>query len=110
MKLEPLFVVAARTLGGSSFRILNVGSIPALTPALFSTGALCFATSMGAFGTAFTLATDINVLPITIYTEFTLSANIASAAMLSVVLGLITWVMLVAARCFSGTTSTTGAA
>lgn len=53
---------------------------------------------MGAFGTAFTLATDINVLPITIYTEFTLSANIASAAMLSVVLGIITWVMLLAAR------------
>ena len=73
-------------------------TLPALTPALISTGALCFATSMGAFGTAFTLATDINVLPITIYTEFTLSANIASAAMLSVVLGIITWVMLLAAR------------
>ena len=70
-------------------------------PALLSTGAICFATSMGAFGTAFTLATDINVLPITIYTEFTLSANIASAAMLSVVLGLITWAMLVLAR-FAG--------
>ena len=68
-------------------------TLPALTPALISTGALCFATSMGAFGTAFTLATDINVLPITIYTEFTLSANIAS-----VVLGIITWVMLLAAR------------
>ena len=40
-------------------------------------GAICFATSMGAFGTAFTLATDINVLPMTIYTEFTLRANIA---------------------------------
>lgn len=65
---------------------------------------------MGAFGTAFTLATDINVLPITIYSEFTLSANIASAAMLSVVLGLITWIMLVAARHFSGSSTVTGAA
>ena len=31
-------------------------------------------------GTAFTLATDLNVLPMTIYTEFTLNANIATAA------------------------------
>ena len=42
---------------------------------------------MGAFGTAFTLATHINVLPMVIYTEFTLEANIAMAAALSFVLG-----------------------
>lgn len=108
-KLDPQYEEAARTLGASSFRILKDVTLPALTPALFSTGALCFATSMGAFGTAFTLATDINVLPITIYTEFTLSANIAAASMLSVVLGLITWIMLVAARHFSGTSSAIGA-
>lgn len=108
-KLDPMYEEAARTLGATSFRILKDVTIPALAPALYSTGALCFATSMGAFGTAFTLATDINVLPITIYTEFTLSANIASAAMLSLVLGLITWAMLVAARCFSSSTSMSGA-
>ena len=39
----------------------------------------------------FSLATDIDVLPMTIYTEFTLRANIATAAALSIVLGLITW-------------------
>ena len=39
---------------------------------------------MGAFGTAFTLATRINVLPMVIYTEFTLKANIAVAAALVV--------------------------
>ena len=65
--------------------------IPGLKPAFISAGAICFATAMGAFGTAFTLATDINVLPMTIYTEFTLRANIAIAAALSVVLGAITW-------------------
>ena len=101
-KIDPMYEEAARTLGASSFRILKDVTLPALAPALF--------TSMGAFGTAFTLATDINVLPITIYTEFTLSANIASAAMLSVVLGLITWIMLVAARHFSGSSTVTGAA
>ena len=97
-KIDPVYEEAARTLGAPSWRIMRDVTLPALLPALVSTGAICFATSMGAFGTAFTLATDINVLPITIYTEFTLSANIASAAMLSVVLGVITWVMLLAAR------------
>ena len=77
--------------------------LPALKPALISAGALCFATSMGAFGTAFTLATRINVLPMTIYTEFTLQANIAAAAALSVLLGLITWAALAVARSVAGT-------
>jgi putative spermidine/putrescine transport system permease protein len=57
---------------------------------------------MGAFGTAFTLATDIQVLPMTIYTEFTLRANIVTAAALSIVLGLITWLVLVLARAAAG--------
>ena len=53
---------------------------------------------MGAFGTAFTLATGINVLPMVIYTEFTLEANIAVAAALSFVLGAVTWIVLAVAR------------
>jgi putative spermidine/putrescine transport system permease protein len=93
-KLDITQEEAARTLGASSLRILIDVTLPALTPALVSTGAICFATSIGAFGTAFTLATEINVLPIVIYTEFTLSANIATAAMLSVVLGFVTWLSL----------------
>ena len=57
---------------------------------------------MGAFGTAFTLATRINVLPMVIYTEFTLHANIASAAALSFVLGVATWLVLALARQAAG--------
>jgi putative spermidine/putrescine transport system permease protein len=76
--------------------------IPALMPGLISSGAICFATAMGAFGTAFTLATDIDVLPIVIYTEFTLSANIAMASALSILLGLITWGALYLARTAAG--------
>ena len=49
-KIDPMYEEAARTLGASSFRILKDVTLPALAPALFSTGALCFATSMGAFG------------------------------------------------------------
>jgi putative spermidine/putrescine transport system permease protein len=79
--------------------------LPALAPALIASGAICFATSMGAFGTAFTLATDIKVLPIVIYTEFTLLANIAMAAVLSIVLGVITWVTLAASRALAGATA-----
>jgi putative spermidine/putrescine transport system permease protein len=101
-KLDPAQEEAARTLGASPLRTLFDVIIPAMVPALVSTGAICFATSIGAFGTAFTLATEINVLPIVIYTEFTLSANIATAAMLSVVLGLVTWLTLFLARIFSG--------
>jgi ABC-type sulfate transport system permease component len=59
---------------------------------------------MGAFGTAFTLATRINVLPITIYTEFTNYANFAIAAALSIVLGILTWLVLNLARTFAGST------
>ena len=83
-------------------RIARDVIVPGLKPALISSGAICFATSMGAFGTAFTLATRIDVLPMTIYTEFTLAANLAMAAALSVVLGLVTWAVLAMARTAAG--------
>ena len=82
-KLDPQLIEAARSLGASNWRVLVDVLIPGLKPALLAAGAICFATSMGAFGTAFTLATKIDVLPMIIYTEFTLQANIAMAAALS---------------------------
>jgi putative spermidine/putrescine transport system permease protein len=69
-----------------------------------ASGAIAFATAMGAFGTAFTLATNIDVLPMLIYTEFTLAANFATSAALSVGLGIIAWAILAVARSFSGGT------
>ena len=103
-KVDSSLEESARTLGASSFYVIKDVLIPALVPGLISSGTICFATAMGAFGTAFTLATDIDVLPIVIYTEFTLLANIAPAAALSIVLGLITWIALSMARAFAGTT------
>ncbi|MDF2765525.1 MAG: transporter permease subunit [Rhodospirillales bacterium] len=103
-KLDRSIEEAARSLGASSWRVVIDVIIPGLMPAFVSAGAICFATAMGAFGTAFTLATDINVLPMTIYTEFTLRANIATAAALSVVLGVITWIVLAIARTAAGNT------
>jgi putative spermidine/putrescine transport system permease protein len=103
-KLDPALEEAARSLGASTWRVLVDVILPALKPGLIASGAICFATSMGAFGTAFTLATQIDVLPMTIYTEFTLNANIAGAATLSIVLGLVTWLALFVARSLSGAT------
>jgi putative spermidine/putrescine transport system permease protein len=103
-KIDLSLEEAARSLGASPLQVIKDVLIPALVPGLISSGAICFATSMGAFGTAFTLATDIDVLPIVIYTEFTLLANIAMASALSIVLGLITWVVLSLARTAAGTT------
>lgn len=71
---------------------------------MYTGGALCFATAMGAFGTAFTLATNITVLPMVIYGEFTNYANFPIAAALSIVLGVVTWVVLAAARSLAGNT------
>ncbi|MGF1502802.1 MAG: ABC transporter permease [Paracoccaceae bacterium] len=101
-KLDPRLEEAARSLGAGPVRVLRDVTLPGLAPALAASGAIAFATAMGAFGTAFTLATDIDVLPMVIYTEFTLSANIAGASALSVVLGLVTWVLLLLARRISG--------
>lgn len=102
-KLDGALEEAARSLGASPLAVLKDIILPALAPAFFASGAVCFATAMGAFGTAFTLATDIDVLPMIIYTEFTLNANIAMAAALSLLLGLITWLMLAIARALGGT-------
>ena len=103
-KLDPALEEAARALGAGPWAIHRDVILPALGPAIVASGAIVFATAMGAFGTAFTLATNIDVLPMLIYTEFTLSANIAMAAALSVGLGLVAWAILALARSFAGTT------
>ena len=107
-KLDPSLEEAARTLGAPRWRVVADVLLPALRPALIASGAIVFATSMGAFGTAFTLATDIDVLPMVIYTEFTLQANIAMAAALSVIMGAATWAILLIARSLSGANAAMG--
>jgi putative spermidine/putrescine transport system permease protein len=101
-KLDPSLEEAARSLGASPWAVHRDVVLPALAPAFVASGAIAFATAMGAFGTAFTLATNIDVLPMLIYTEFTLAGNLATSAALSVGLGVITWLILMLARLFSG--------
>ena len=103
-KLDPRLEEAARSLGAGPWAVHRDVILPALVPAFIASGAIAFATAMGAFGTAFTLATRIDVLPMLIYTEFTLGANLAIAAALSVGLGVIAWAILAVARSFGGTT------
>jgi len=101
-KLDGSLEEAARSLGATPWRIVRDVMLPALRPALIASSSMCFATSMGAFGTAFTLATDIDVLPMTIYSEFTLNANMTMAAALSMVLGLVTWAALALSNALGG--------
>jgi putative spermidine/putrescine transport system permease protein len=101
-KLDIGLEEAARSLGAGPWAVQRDVVLPALAPAFVASGAIAFATAMGAFGTAFTLATNIDVLPMLIYTEFTLAANFATAVALSVGLGVITWFFLMLARSFSG--------
>ena len=91
---------AARSLGASRWQVARDVWLPELAPTTVACGAIIFATSMGAFGTAFTLASKFEVLPITIYNEFTNYANFALAASLSITLGLITWLVLFVTRQF----------
>ncbi|BFO56655.1 MULTISPECIES: ABC transporter permease subunit [Comamonadaceae] len=94
---------AARSLGASRWRVARDVWMPALAPTTLACGAIVFATAMGAFGTAFTLSAKFEVLPITIYDEFTNYANFALAASLSIALGLITWLVLWVSRRWAGT-------
>jgi putative spermidine/putrescine transport system permease protein len=93
---------AARSLGASYWQVAKDVWIPELAQTTLACGAIVFATSMGAFGTAFTLASKFEVLPITIYNEFTNYANFALAASLSITLGLITWLSLFLVRRAAG--------
>jgi putative spermidine/putrescine transport system permease protein len=93
---------AARSLGASRLRVVRDVWLPELAPTTLACGAILFATSMGAFGTAFTLASKFEVIPITIYNEFTNYANFALAASLSIALGLVTWLVLFVGRQFGG--------
>ncbi len=100
--LDGRLVEAARSLGAGPLAVQRDIVLPLLAPAFVAAASICFATSMGAFGTAFTLATRIDVLPMVIYQEFTERADIAMAAALSVMLGLVAWAMLALARLYGG--------
>lgn len=89
-QIDLRFEAAARSLGARPFQITILVLLPLMRTALVSSTVLAFATSMGAFGTAYTLAQRINILPIQIYDAFTNSFEFELASAMAVVLGAIT--------------------
>jgi ABC-type sulfate transport system, permease component len=80
---------AARSIGATPWQAIRYVVLPTLFPIFLATGALAFSTSMSAFGTAFTLANQFEILPILMYNEYTLSFKIEAACAIAVVIGLI---------------------
>lgn len=80
---------AARTVGANEQQAIFLVVIPTLMPVFLSAAALSFYTSMGAFGTAFTLANQFEIIPIVMYTDFTLNFKIASASAMAIAVGVI---------------------
>lgn len=93
---------AARSLGATGWAVMRDVWWPQLHPTTMACGAIVFTTAVGAFGTAFTLSSHFEVLPITIYNEFTNYANFELTASLSITLGLITWLALWGMRKLAG--------
>ncbi|MFM9280587.1 ABC transporter permease [Paenibacillus jiagnxiensis] len=89
---------AARTMGASPWQAVRYVVLPTVFPIFIASGALAFSTSMSAFGTAFTLANDFDILPILMYNEFTLSFKIEVASAIAVVIGIICVLMNVMNR------------
>ncbi|WP_027416665.1 ABC transporter permease [Aneurinibacillus terranovensis] len=80
---------AARTMGATSWQAIRYVVLPTVFPIFVSAGALAFSTSMSAFGTAYTLADQFEILPIVMYNELTLNFKIETASAIAVVIGLI---------------------
>ena len=80
---------AARTIGANEQQALFLVVIPTLVPVFISAAALSFYTSMSAFGTAFTLANQFEILPIVMYNEFTIGFRLARASAMAIVIGVI---------------------
>lgn len=89
---------AARTVGANEQQALFKVVIPTLMPVFVSASAIAFCTSMSAFGTAFTLANNFEIIPILMYTEYTNYFNIAAASAMAIFIGLVCVLLNMAAR------------
>jgi putative spermidine/putrescine transport system permease protein len=80
---------AARTVGANERQAMFLVVLPTLAPVFVSAAALSFYTTMSAFGTAFTLANQFEIIPIVMYNEFTLNFRIAEASAMAIIIGVI---------------------
>lgn len=89
---------AARTVGANEQQAIFKVVIPTLAPVFISAASIAFSTSMSAFGTAFTLANQFEILPILMYTEYTNNFNIEIASAMAIVVGIICVVLNMISR------------
>lgn len=89
-QIDPRYEAAARSLGAQPWQVFTLVLLPMLRSALISSSALAFATSVGAFGTAYTLAQRITIFPIQIYDAYTVSFEFELASAMALVLAAIT--------------------
>ncbi len=89
---------AARTMGANEHQTIFRVVIPTLMPAFVSAGILAFSTATSAFGTAFTLANQFDIIPIVMYNEYTMSFRIGKASAMAIVIGLICFLLSLANR------------
>lgn len=89
---------AARTVGANEQQAIFKIVIPTLMPVFVSASAIAFCTSMSAFGTAFTLANNFEIIPILMYTEYTNYFNISVASAMAIFIGLVCVLLNMLAR------------
>jgi sulfate transport system permease protein len=92
---------AAASLGASNAAIFRRIVLPALTPAIFSGAALAFARSVGEFGALALIAGRVQIASIVIYADIE-SGDYHAAAVLSVVLMVVSLIVLFALRRLGG--------
>ena len=89
---------AARTVGANEQQAIFQVVIPTLAPVFISASALAFCTNMSAFGTAFTLANQFEIIPILMYTEYTNNFNISAASAMAIFIGVVCVALNMVAR------------
>ncbi|WP_303860736.1 ABC transporter permease [Alkalibaculum bacchi] len=93
VEFDPRLEEAARTVGANEQQAIFKVVIPTLAPVFVSAASIAFSTSMSAFGTAFTLANQFEILPILMYTEYTNYFNIEIASTMAIVVAVVSLVL-----------------
>ncbi len=99
-RIDPEFVVVARSFGASPLRVFGRIGLPLAAPALIAGAALSWARSLGEFGATLMFAGNLQgrtqTLPLAIYTA--LEIDLRAAQALSVVLVVVAFALLLLVR------------
>jgi molybdate transport system permease protein len=99
-KVDPDMILVARTLGATPLRAFMGVVVPSAAPALLAGAALCWARAVGEFGATLLFAGSLpgrtQTMPLAIFTA--LEADVGLARSLSVLLGVVALVVLLAVR------------